>query len=122
MVACVVIFLFLIGLTVSIKGVQWVRNFFKCCQNKLHNLPSDQSKDGDIERKETGLAGNAADPIGHQPSSQVAPPLKNSTRPLIPLADSDGASAILNDLNSTGQQLLSQGGKQSHDDHPSTRV
>jgi hypothetical protein len=84
-VACVVAFLFLVGLFFSLKGTQWFQTTFKCrfCKNKTSNLPgnNEQSRNEDIERRETGLAGSAGDPISHQPSNPVSiqPPAKTQT-------------------------------------------
>ena len=60
---------FLVGLLVSLKGTQWVRNI---CKNKTQNLQEESPRFGqsDLERKETGLAGSAD--IAHNPSNQVS--------------------------------------------------
>ena len=68
-VACVVAFLFILGLTLSLKGTLWCKNLFKCCKNKTQSLPHDDESPrnnlGDVERKDTGLAGSASEAIGH---------------------------------------------------------
>lgn len=109
-IACIVVFLFIVGL-LGFKGSAW---FGKCCKNKTQSLPDESPRSGDIERKETGLAG--AVEIAHQPSNQgsgIVSPSKDLTRqPLSGLLDHDlGSSGP--DLNATGQHLLS--GKQSHE-------
>jgi hypothetical protein len=129
-VACVVAFLFIVGMLISFKGLAWIKNLFqwsKCCKgNKTMNLPDESPRPNpnDIERRETGLAGHPAD-IAHNPHSPVSiQPTHggkeggNSNGPLID-PDLMGATAAPfpgQDLNSTGQHLLSslKNGRDSH--------
>jgi hypothetical protein len=101
-IACVVVFLFIVGLFVC-KGREW---FWK---NKTQSLPDESPRTGDLERRETGLA--ASNEIAHQPSNQVSgqvSPSKDLTRqPLSGLLDPDllGNSSAGHhnpDLNATG--------------------
>lgn len=55
-IACIVVFLFIVGLFVC-KGREW---FWK---NKTQSLPDESPRTGDLERRETGLA--ASNEIGH---------------------------------------------------------
>lgn len=112
-IACVVVFLFAVGLYVC-KGKEW------CFKNKTQSLPDESPRTGDLERRETGLA--ASNEIAHQPSNQASglvSPSKDLTRqPLSGLLDHDvlGNSVNNPDLNATGHHLLS--GKQSHEGGP----
>ena len=123
-IACVVAFLFIVGLIISLKGTLWFQSLCKCCKNKTQSIPDESPRAGDIERRETGLAGG--NDIAHQPSNQVSiqpSPNKDLTRqPLSGLLDpellgSSSAGGFNNDLNATGQNLLSNG-KQSHEGGP----
>jgi hypothetical protein len=60
-IACIVAALFITILIFSLRGTLWFKNLCKCCRNKTQNLDNDQSerqqiKEGDVERKDTGLA------------------------------------------------------------------
>lgn len=66
-IACVVGFLFIVGLLISQRNVAWFKNLFKCCKNKTHNVADDSPRDKDLERRETGLAGS--NDIAHHPSN-----------------------------------------------------
>lgn len=114
-IACIIVFLFGLGMLIKIKGVTWIINTMKCCKNKTQNLPDESPRNPhDIDRRETGLAGNQADgqahnPVNIQPNSSG----KDNRHPNGPLIDPDLMSATSapfqgQDLNSTGQHLLSQ--------------
>lgn len=121
-IACVVAFLFIVGLLISLKGTAGLKSLCKCCINKTQSLPDDSPRQ-DIERKETGLAGEKE--IAHQPSNQVSiqpSPAKDLTRQPLSglLEDPLGNSAhggFGHDLNATGQNLLGNA-KQSHESGP----
>lgn len=126
-IACIVAFLFIVGLVINLKGTLWFKNLLSCCKNKTQSLPDESPRQQDIERRETGLAGEKD--IAHQPSNQVSiqpSPAKDLTRqPLSgPLSDlellgSSSANGFGHDLNATGQNLLSN--VKSHDNdgpHP----
>lgn len=120
-VASVVAFLFILGMIVSFKGWAWVKSFFKCCKNKTQSLPIESPRNAELERRETGLAGSAGEAIGHQPpssSGSMLPSGSKDTLRVIPQAHDEilGAS-VGGDLNSTGQQLLSNA-KHSHEEGP----
>jgi len=69
-IACVVAFLFIVGLVISLKGTLWFKSLFSCCKNKTQSIPDESPRTNqDIERRETGLAGEKD--IAHQPSNQV---------------------------------------------------
>ena len=124
-VACCVAFIFVIGVIISTRGLVWFKNLFRCCsKNQTHNLPDDSPREKDVQRQETGIAGS--DPIGHQPSNQVAiqPSISkdngHNRNPLSAFIDNEmsgSASASVNggELNATGQHLLS-----NHKDGPSS--
>ena len=116
-IACVVAFLFIVGLLISLKGTLWCKNQFKCCKNQTQSIPEESPRDKDLERRETGLDGKH-EPIGHQPSNQV--PIQPSATKNGPpnvlsgLLDNDihgssSLSGLNHDLNATGQNLLSNG-------------
>ncbi len=61
-IACIVVFLFSVGMLIKYKGLSWIINALKCCKNKTQDFPDESPRQPhDIERKETGLAGNQAD-------------------------------------------------------------
>lgn len=121
-IACVVAFLFIVGLLISLKGTAGIKSLCKCCLNKTQSLPDDSPRQ-EVERKETGLAGDKE--IAHQPSNQVSiqpSPAKDLTRqPLSGLLEDQLGSSAHNgfghDLNATGQNLLGNA-KQSHENGP----
>ena len=124
-IACVVGFLFILGLIISFVKPGTFKRLFKCCQNQTHSVPDDSPRDKELERRETGLDAKA-DAIGHQPSNQVSihpSPQKDGPRnPLAGLSDhenggSHSLSGAANDLNATGQNLLSTGKEGPHDSH-----
>ena len=126
-VACVVAFLFILGLTISLKGTLWFKNICKCCKNKTQALTAEEesprANGSDVERKDTGLAGSATEAIGHQPSNHVSiqpSASKDNLRPdieaMTDLYPIMGTSLALQELNSTGQNLLANNAKQSHEE------
>jgi hypothetical protein len=119
-IACVVAFLFISGLAFSLKGTLCCKHLCCCLRNKV-GTPNDSPRP-EKERVETGLAGSGNDNIAHQPSNQVSiqpSPNKGSDltrQPLSGLLDPESSSAG-HELNSTGQNLLSNG-KKSHENAP----
>lgn len=113
-IACIVVFLFVMGILIRTKGLGWFVEIWKsirCCKNKTQNLDDSPRQPHDIDRRETGLAGGHADGQAHNPVS--IQPNDNGKRPNGPLIDPDLMSATSapfpgQDLNSTGQLLLSQ--------------
>ena len=97
------------------KGLGWFVDIWRsirCCKNKTQNLPDDSPRHPhDIDRRETGLAGGQADGHAHNPVS--IQPNESTKRALNgPHADElmSATSAPFpgQDLNATGQHLLSQ--------------
>jgi hypothetical protein len=122
-IACVVGFLFIVGLIISLTKPGAFKRVF--CQNQTHSVPDESPREKELERRETGLDAKT-DAIGHQPSNQVSlhhSPHKDGPRnPLGGLSDiehaaSQSLSAAGNDLNATGQNLLSTGKEVAQDSH-----
>jgi hypothetical protein len=104
-----------VAILISMKGVGGLR----CCKNKTHQIPDESPRaPNDIDRRETGLAGNA-DHHSHNPVS-IQPNVSGkesrpSGAPLDELMSATAAPFPVNDLNSTGQHLLASLKNQSHD-------
>jgi hypothetical protein len=111
-IACIVVVIFAIGYTIGTKNIWEKIKTWKCCKsNRTTNLDDSPRQPNDIDRRETGLAGNQADGQAHNPVS--IQPNDSSKRNNGPLIDPDLMSATSapfpgQDLNSTGQHLLSQ--------------
>jgi hypothetical protein len=112
-IACIVVVLFAIGYSIGAQNLLDKVKSCKCCKsNKTSNLPDESPRQpNDIDRRETGLAGNQADGQAHNPVSNQ--PNDTGKRNNGPLIDPDLMSATSapfpgQDLNSTGQHLLSQ--------------
>jgi hypothetical protein len=114
-IACVVVFLFLVGVFVNRKGLNWFREAlkdWKCCKKKISNLPDESPRaPNDVDRRETGLAGNpdhhGHNPVSIQPSVDGKAGNRSSNAPLVDeLMGATSAPFPSSDLNSTGQHLL----------------
>ena len=124
-IASVIAFLFILGLVMSLTKPGAIK---RCCQNQTHSMPDESPREKELEqleRRETGLEGKT-DAIGHQPSDLVSihpSPHKDGPRNAISgLSDHDHAvsqslSGAGNDLNATGQNLLSTVKEGPHDSH-----
>jgi hypothetical protein len=107
-IACIVVFLFIVGVYISRSG-DYMPGLLKnclCCKKKISNLPDESPRaPNDVDRRETGLAGNP-DHHGHNPVSiqpQIDGKNRSSNAPLIDeLMGATSAPFPNSDLNSTG--------------------
>lgn len=95
-IACIIVFIFVLSILIRTKGLSWFVDAFRsirCCKNRTQNLPDDSPRvPNDIDRRETGLAGNQADGQAHNPVS-IQPNDNGKRAPNGPLIDHDLMSA-----------------------------
>ena len=113
-IACIVFVIIVVAVLVYFKGVGGLR----CCKNKTQQIPDESPRaPNDIDRRETGLAGNA-DHHAHN-SVSIQPHVSGkdgrSQAPLDELMGATSAPFPGQDLNSTGQHLLASLKNQSHE-------
>ena len=115
-IACIIVVVVAVGILISQKGVGGLR----CCKNKTQQIPDESPRaPNDIDRRETGLAGNpdhqAHNPVSIQPNVSGKEG-RSSNAPLVDeLMGATSAPFPGQDLNSTGQHLLAQLKNQSHE-------
>lgn len=115
-IACIIVVVVAVGILISQKGVGGLR----CCKNKTQQIPDESPRaPNDIDRRETGLAGNpdhhAHNPVSIQPNVSGKEG-RSSNAPLVDeLMGATSAPFPGQDLNSTGQHLLATLKNQSHE-------
>jgi len=112
-IACVVAFLFIVGLLFSLKGTLWFKNKCSCCKNRIISpREATNAEQKENEPIATGNAGSSND-IKHQPEHRVdyQPHNKASDLTRQPANGGNENEGLINggpgELNSTGQNLLS---------------
>jgi hypothetical protein len=115
-IACIIVFVVAVGILVSQKGVGALR----CCKNKTQQIPDESPRvPNDIDRRETGLAGNpdhhAHNPVSIQPSVSGKEGRSSNAPHADELMGATSAPFPGQDLNATGQHLLSNIKNQSHE-------
>jgi hypothetical protein len=114
-IACIIVFVVAVGILISYKGVGGLR----CCKNKTQQIPDESPRaPNDIDRRETGLHGNpdhhAHNPVSIQPSVGGKDRSSNAGH-LDELMGATSAPFPGQDLNATGQHLLSNIKNKSHE-------
>lgn len=107
-IACIIVVVVAVGILISQKGVGGLR----CCKNKTQQIPDDSPRaPNDIDRRETGLAGNpdhhAHNPVSIQPSVSGKDGRPSHGGHMDELMGATSAPFPGQDLNATGQHLLS---------------